>query len=222
MAAVVLGNAVGLAANIAASVHFQKSAEAMSAASASLAADSIALSNEYFDSSQAYNQHAGFIASVQAFSEVTVLLLIVVAFVVTGTFCIRRVRTRLLSVDHSSEIGASIIALRLQILGTAAFVFVAFLIRSVASTMLAVAFQSQDSANVCPGSGLCDASCYNAYTHLLQWNAYTPEFQLTVVLISSPLALIVALWGMTSKSLLRRMNPNRPQVQVSMKTRSIF
>jgi hypothetical protein len=29
----------------------------------------------------------------------------------------------------------------------------------------------------------------------------TPEFQLTIILISSPLALLVALWDMTSKRL---------------------
>ncbi len=31
---------------------------------------------------------------------------------------------------------------------------------------------------------------------------YTPEFQAMVVLISSPLTLLVALWGMTSKATL--------------------
>ena len=34
---------------------------------------------------------------------------------------------------------------------------------------------------------------------------YTPEFQLTIVLVSSPLALLVALWGMTTKATLQRM-----------------
>ena len=33
----------------------------------------------------------------------------------------------------------------------------------------------------------------------------TPEFQLMVVFISSPLALLVALWGMTPKHMLRQM-----------------
>ena len=33
----------------------------------------------------------------------------------------------------------------------------------------------------------------------------TPEFQLIVVLISSPLALLVALWGMTSEQTLQHM-----------------
>ena len=37
------------------------------------------------------------------------------------------------------------------------------------------------------------------------WLLYTPEFQLSVVLISSPLSLLVALWGMTSKRALQAM-----------------
>jgi hypothetical protein len=36
------------------------------------------------------------------------------------------------------------------------------------------------------------------------WMFYTPIFQLMTVLISSPLALLVTLWGMTSKSLFQR------------------
>jgi hypothetical protein len=34
---------------------------------------------------------------------------------------------------------------------------------------------------------------------------YTPEFQLTIVLISSPLTLLVALWGMTTRFTLQLM-----------------
>jgi hypothetical protein len=44
------------------------------------------------------------------------------------------------------------------------------------------------------------------------WLLYTPEFQLIVVLISSPLAMIVAMWGMTSDSMLQRMQSNRRQM----------
>lgn len=39
-----------------------------------------------------------------------------------------------------------------------------------------------------------------------QWMDYTPQFQLMVVLISSPLSLMVALWGMTSKKMLHMMS----------------
>jgi hypothetical protein len=44
------------------------------------------------------------------------------------------------------------------------------------------------------------------------WILYTPEFQLTVVLISSPLALFVALWGMTNERTLQLMQSNRLQM----------
>ena len=37
-------------------------------------------------------------------------------------------------------------------------------------------------------------------SHALQtWNDYTPEFFFTIVLISSPFTLLVALWGMTTE-----------------------
>ena len=103
--------------------------------------------------------------------------------------------------------------LRLQIVGTAAFVFVTFLLRAVYSTMLALAAELQNSGHyVGCGSKLCDASCYNVYRLMQVWLIFTPEFQLTVVLISSPLAMIVALWGMTTDRALRRMQSNRRQM----------
>ena len=51
----------------------------------------------------------------------------------------------------------------------------------------------------------CDPTCYNVFTHLQQWMFNTPEFQLTIVLISSPLTLLVALWGMVTKVTLQLM-----------------
>jgi hypothetical protein len=36
----------------------------------------------------------------------------------------------------------------------------------------------------------------------------TPEFQLIIVLISSPLSLIVALWGMTTRQMLQLLKSN--------------
>ena len=45
--------------------------------------------------------------------------------------------------------------------------------------------------------------CSNAANHALAWMDFTPQLQLSVVLISSPLALLVALWGMTSQRTLQ-------------------
>jgi hypothetical protein len=37
------------------------------------------------------------------------------------------------------------------------------------------------------------------------WFDFTPEFTMIIFLISSPTALLVALWGMTSERMLQRM-----------------
>ena len=100
--------------------------------------------------------------------------------------------------------------MRREIIFTTGLVFVAFLIRSVTSTILAVAFQFQDTANACPNN-LCDASCVNVFTLINYWNSHTPEFQTTVVLISSPLALLVALRGATTKRSLQLMRSGKRQ-----------
>jgi hypothetical protein len=98
--------------------------------------------------------------------------------------------------------------------GTAAFVFVTFLLRAVYSTMFALANELQNQGNTvnCPSGNRCDASCYNVYRLMQLWLFYTPEFQLIVVLISSPLALLVALLGMTTDRELRQMQSNRRQM----------
>jgi hypothetical protein len=46
--------------------------------------------------------------------------------------------------------------------------------------------------------------------------AYTPQFQLTIILISSPVALLVALWGMTPKSTLQTMQLTQRQRPVPL------
>ncbi len=107
---------------------------------------------------------------------------------------------------------------------TTAVVFVAFVVRSVQSTMFAVSRQLQDGADGqrrCPGvTGFCDPSCHNVFTHIQQWAARTPEFQVTIVLVSSPLTLLVALWGMTSKQTLQAMKSNQQDVPLMQRVLS--
>jgi hypothetical protein len=220
MAVVVLGNAVGLAANVAAAVHVQRAAEAASSASALFAANSTQAAGESFLSSQREAQLTASIAAVQSFCEVAVLLLIVAAFIVAGVVCARVIRFRLLAVDAASVPAAvgnyvHLVGeeLRRRMVVTTVVVFVAFVIRSVQSTMTAVARQLQDQATTCPGvTDFCDASCYNMYTHMHFFLLSTPEFQVTIVLISSPLTLLVALWGMTSEQTLHAMKPKEQEV----------
>ena len=218
MAVVVLGNAVGLAANVAAAVQYQKIHEALSAASAYNAANNTKDGEKYVSLSKAESELGGSITSVQKFCEVAVLLLIVVAFVAVGVLSARRVSSRLLGVDAASSAAATGRALRLQIVGTTAFVFVTFLIRSMFSTMFALALELRDVHKDCVRDifSYCDA-CYNDYTHIVGWIFYTPEFQSTIVLISSPVALLVALWGMTSKATLQLMKSSGQESAMSLR-----
>ena len=206
MAAVVLCNAVGLAANAASAVHYQSAAAASSSAFERYAANNTE-DGDYFRSVVRPRelQLGGYIASVQMFCEVVALLLIVAAFGAVGVLSARRVSARLRGVDAASAAMATGRMLRLQIAGTAGFVFVAFVVRSMFSTMFAVAHHLRDNDKTCPGQNVC-SGCYNTYSHMVRWMTYTPEFQLTIVLVSSPLALLVALWGMTTNTTLQLMS----------------
>ena len=221
MAVVVLGNAVGLAANVAAAVHGQRAAEAASTASVLYAANNTQAAFESASLSQTEIQLAVSIAAVQSFCQVAVLLLVVAAFILVGVVCTRLVSSRLLAVDVESAFASEVRQLRRQIVVTTVVVFVTLVLRSVQSTMFAVARQLQDTSRRCPGvTGFCDPSCHNQFTHMLVWMLRTPEFQVTVVLLSSPLTLLVALWGMTSKQTLQTMKSKErvlPLVQLGVR-----
>ena len=48
----------------------------------------------------------------------------------------------------------------------------------------------------------------------------TPEFQVTIVLVSSPLTLLVALWGMTSEQTLEAMKSKVQEVPLMQRVLS--
>jgi hypothetical protein len=220
MAVVVLGNAVGLVANVTAAVYVRRSAEAASTASVLYAANSTQAAFESFALSQTEVQFAMSIMAVQSFCEVAVLLLIVAAFLVAGVACTRVIRSSLRAVDRRSvpaAVGNYVYfvggQLRRRMVVTTAVVFVAFVVRSVQSTINAVTRQLQNRGNQCPGvTDLCDSTCYNVFTLIFWWTLFTPEFQVTIVLVSSPLTLLVALWGMTSSQMLHSMKPKEQEV----------
>ncbi len=215
MAAVVLGNAAGLAANAAAAVHYQAAAGALNTASAYYAVNNTNDGDKFDALSQEEVRLAGSTLSVQSFCEVAVLLLIVVAFVVVGVMSTRRVTASLRGVDAASAAAATARALRLQMVATTAFVFVTFVVRSAFSTMYAVSNLLRDVDRICfDVMNICDSSCYNVYTHIMQWMTYTPEFQTLITLASSPITLLVVLWGMTPKSTLQLMKSTELSVRL--------
>jgi hypothetical protein len=210
MAAVVVGNVVGLCGNVAAAVLTKQDGDLYNAAAAALAANSTEAAYTFAAQASQKNTVASDAGSVQQFCEVAVLLIIILAFAVVGVACARRVssalRFRDLNDEHVEAVGRQ---LRRKIVGTAAFVFVTFLLRAVFSIMNALSRALQNFGADCPTS--CGIPCNNVWTLIQFWLVFTPELQLIVVLISSPLALFVALWGMTDKRTLQLMRSGRAQ-----------
>jgi hypothetical protein len=218
MAVVVLGDVVGLCGNVAAAVYYKQAGDLNAAAAAAYDANkSFSESTSFVNSSISTGTVAANAQSVQQAGEVVVLLIIIASFAVVGAACLRRVNAALRA--STDEHGAVALQLRRQIGGTTAFVFVTFLLRAVFAIMNALANAQSNSreGSLCSGNN-CDPSCFNNFALMQYWLILTPEFQLTVILISSPLTSLVALWGMTSQRALQLM---RPSGDVSMSMRKV-
>jgi hypothetical protein len=201
LAVVLVGNLVGLCTNTIASVNFAKASEYYEAASVS---DISSDTNNNVRLARIENQSAHTISSIQMFCEVIVVLLIVIAFAVVGAACARRVRTALVGNSVGKDVNTAGRRLHIRIVCTSTIVFLAFLFRSLFSTTYAIVSQLQNAANAnnCPNppspSFYCSESCFNTYTRIWVWMLNTAELEMAVAFVSSPLALLVSLWGMTS------------------------
>ena len=225
MILVVTGNLVGLGSYIASAVFYKEAGDLAAAAAAGYAANitSAADDGSLVSQPQAYANKAEerastalYSGSFQEFSEVTVLLIIIVAFTVTGFASARRIAASLRAMNHETHRVQGQL-LRLQLVATVAVVFVTFLLRAVYTTIYAIANASQNTAVACPeqeGHESCNPTCLSTGTLMLRWLSGTPEFQAMVVLIASPLSLLVALWGMTSMRMLRLMKQDRSVVRL--------
>jgi hypothetical protein len=219
MALVVMGCVVGLCGNCVAAVYRSKAARIANESGAEFLANTTAsfqVAVDLLDQASHQVQLAADAESVQEFSEVFVLLVLISSFLIVGAMCARRVTAALTSMilrsaTMTARSNAAAWHLHRQIVVTVAVVFITFLPRAAYAALNAVSNLMQDIGsgclNVCadtPESQVCPQP-FNQYTHIQLYLNYSPEFQLLVVLISSPLALIVALWGMTSARMLRAM-----------------
>ena len=228
--AVVVGNLVGLCGNVAAAVYFFQAADLDSQSLAAFTANNAHAGNAFADLADRKAVTANFTASIQKFCEVAVLLLIIAAFAVAGIFSARLLRSAILHLKRAANAdtlsgaagaqarmladvaGAAGRQLLRKIACTFAVVFITFLLRAIYSIMfaLAIALQSEYSDHCSFGS--CEP-CHNTFSLMFLWTVHTPEFQLIVVLLSSPLALLVALWGMTDVRALELMTSNRKELE---------
>lgn len=213
IAIVVAFNIVGVTGNCVAAVYFLRAASLFMVASTDYAANNAADGEQNSLLGIGEIQTALSIVSVQSYCEVVALLIIVFAFAVVGVACARRIRSAFafsgLNGANLEPVIAAGRQLRLQIVSTTGVVFVTFLIRSVYSTLYAVALNLQNYSNECPGNteGFCNSECYNLYTHIVFFILFSPEFTLSIVLISKPLPLLVALWGNTTGRMRQQTRP---------------
>jgi hypothetical protein len=138
------------------------------------------------------------------------LVIMLVSFVVAGALCIRRFYTG--ATNNSTEAGRRNNKVRLQIIATVSTVFATFLIRAVYAAALAASRQRtsimtriipdyKSACNYQKFSGACDP-CQGLGLIVQIWLELSPEFSFTVFLLSSPVTILVALWGMTTESFL--------------------
>jgi hypothetical protein len=139
--------------------------------------------------------------AVQYSFDIVRLVVCVVAFAVVGILCAHRVRTAMKTLRQTDS--ASGKRLLLQIVFTTFFVFATSLLRASYSIWQANAeFNSNEDS--CNSKFIC-SSCHNDEQLMLVYELYTPEIYAIVELISYPVTLLVALWGMTSERILRLM-----------------
>lgn len=142
LAAVVAANLAGVAGNIAAAVNYERAALIEIAASEVWAVNNSVVGQQIELDASVVTQHAHFVASVQEFCEVAVLIIIVLSFVFVGAACARRVAEALSSLAAGAALAQGQ-HLRRQIVATTSVVFAAFLLRSAYSIMSAVSNKLQ-------------------------------------------------------------------------------
>ena len=211
-----VGSILGLCANTAAAAQWVRLSSLRSNELNALTANNTALAQNYFDQNDSIFQSANTAESIQQFSEVVVLLIIVAAFISAGVLGGRRINSAMPLVRaHASDAAVTLRQIQRQLFITVFAVFLTFLLRAVFSVMYAVANTSSDNQPNC--TGLC-SSCNSVNSLMRIWITLTPEFQLVVELLSSPLAMLVALWGMTSHRTLQIMKAHRQNLQLQEPT----
>jgi hypothetical protein len=229
LAVVVVGSAVGLVGNIVAAVYVAQAADSYASLGArnNTGSEEVQSRRRYYNEARSQVSQAARAASIHLLFEFIAMLLVVTSFVCAGTASIRRIRS---AISHSENSQAAAMAPRLsmrqspaaaaaapipdvairgqklqrQILGTCSVVFVAFLVRAVYASMVLIAGVAQNLDGDCGQEDETMCQC-NTYANMLVWLLYTPQFYFALALVSQPIALLVALWGMTTGQTLMTM-----------------
>jgi hypothetical protein len=150
--------------------------------------------------------------------EAIMVPVLIISFSVVGVASARRVRhvlhaaaTSAISMQGSAPPATVDTPRQLmrKIVNTCCVIFVSLLVRAVPAIFFAIAagLQRFVSCDAYTNRNRC-SECYDMYTHMFMWIVYTPSLIFAVALVSQPVALLVALWGMTSGQTLALMKAN--------------
>ena len=136
------------------------------------------------------------------------LLTILISCSIAGVHCMRRFSKT--NTNLNSSVGRKNNIVRIRIIVTVSTVFVAFLIRSFYAVILSLSRFNNEIAlpslaktdEDCPN--LC-SSCQKLGVIVQAWLWLTPELSVPLMLLSSPLTMLIVLWGMTSPGLLQKL-----------------
>ena len=181
---------LGICANLAAAFYYSQASVSSNDAADAYADNKTATGAQLRSLGNTRHSLAGSIASIQRFSEVASLLLIILAFLIAGSFGFKAVSSVLRSVsaakhkinervgDVSSAENSQLVAdaslqghqLNVKLLVTTVFMFVSLLLRSIYSIFYAVAQSLQNNGDPCAVSW-CDP-CKNVYSNIHGWLLY--------------------------------------------------
>jgi hypothetical protein len=223
LAVVICGNLIGFLGNVVSALYFVQAAAVADKSASAWAANDTAAAKMHEQEARRRTAEASSVASVQRFCEVVVLLIMITAFLLVGLSSSRIIASALRTLFAARQMlvpvsgaaghsGRRMLAqasaqgkqLRRKVVGTVLFVFFTVLVRSVFTVMYALAQAFQNSSSSCAPSQ-CHP-CKNVYTHINFWILYTPVFQQVLMLVASPLALLVALWGMSGLRAVEQMS----------------
>ena len=150
--------------------------------------------------------------SVASICEFISLIFIISAYVVAGVYCVRRFRTAAVGGVTSSG-NARVVR---QITVTVCTVFVTFLLRAGYAVIIGISRFNTKIQSVQDGCSNFCLPCQGLGDIVQAWDRLTPELRDFIFLLSSPLTMLVALWG-TYSPLLRSVLFARTQISMEEK-----
>ncbi len=215
LAVVILLTVVGIFGNFASSFYYNEAANFSVDAAHAYAINNTQHAAQLRARANEKHSIAGTIASIQRFSEVSTLLIIILAFLIVGHFSSQAIASALRTLLHADQNLFAITGdlgdqtrevvssasdqgrkLFLKVVVTTVFVFLSLLLRASFMILYAIAQSLQNNSHPCAESW-CD-TCKNIYSNIHGWILYTPAFQSMIILVASPIAMLVGLWGMSN------------------------